>query len=169
MGYGFVDEIMYIAIPMVGGGMKAGVVLLSGMYAQALNVDASGIISHMIPASTLGNVSAIIGARMLVKLGDVSPFLTGNGKLMRKNDEDLSEVKKPAESIKLMVNVCHFFGWQNTISGNAVMGTYYLLIGEDIWKLEAALIFEEQLLYMVEKLIFLLWIRIKIAIFKEKW
>ncbi len=102
MGYGFVDAIMYIAIPMMGGGMGAGVVPLSGMYAQALNVDASGIISRMIPASTLGNVSAIIGAGMLAKLGDVKPSLTGNGKLMRKNDEDLSEEQKPAESIKLM-------------------------------------------------------------------
>lgn len=102
MGYGFVDAIMYVAIPMMGGGMGAGVVPLSGMYAQALNVDASGIISRMIPASTLGNVSAIIGAGMLAKLGEVKPSLTGNGKLMRKNDEDLSEEQKPGESIKLM-------------------------------------------------------------------
>lgn len=29
--------------------------------------------------------------------------------------------------IFLMVNVCYFFGWQNTISVNAVMGTHYLL------------------------------------------
>lgn len=102
MGYGFVEAVMYIAIPMMGGGMGAGVVPLSGMYAQALNTDASGIISRMIPASTLGNVSAIIGAGMLAKLGDVKPSLTGNGRLMRKNDEDLSEGQKPAESIKLM-------------------------------------------------------------------
>ena len=102
MGYGFVDAIMYVAIPMMGGGMGAGVVPLSGMYAQALNVDASGIISRMIPASTLGNVSAIIGAGMLAKLGEAKPSLTGNGKLMRKNDEDLSEEQKPAESIRLM-------------------------------------------------------------------
>lgn len=29
--------------------------------------------------------------------------------------------------IFLMVNICYFFGWQNTISVNAVMGTHYLL------------------------------------------
>lgn len=29
--------------------------------------------------------------------------------------------------IFLMVHVCYFFGWQNTISVNAVMGTHYLL------------------------------------------
>ncbi|NCB94001.1 MAG: 2-hydroxycarboxylate transporter family protein [Clostridia bacterium] len=102
MGYGFVDAIMYVAIPMMGGGMGAGVVPLSGMYAQALDVDAAGIISRMIPASTLGNVTAIIMAGMLNKLGQVRPALSGNGKLMRKNNEELSEEKKPAESIKLM-------------------------------------------------------------------
>jgi Na+/citrate or Na+/malate symporter len=102
VGYGFVDAIMYIAIPMMGGGMGAGVVPLSGMYSQALNADAAVIISRMIPASTLGNVMAIVGAGVLAKLGEIKPSLSGNGKLMRKNNEDLSEDEKPAESIKLM-------------------------------------------------------------------
>jgi Na+/citrate or Na+/malate symporter len=56
----------------------------------------------MIPASTLGNVMAIVGAGVLAKLGEIKPSLSGNGKLMRKNNEDLSEDEKPAESIKLM-------------------------------------------------------------------
>lgn len=102
MGYGFMDAIMYVAIPMMGGGMGAGVVPLSGMYAEALNVDAASVISRMIPASTLGNVTAIIGAGMLAKLGEIKPSLSGNGRLMRKETEDLSEGARPAESIKLM-------------------------------------------------------------------
>lgn len=102
MGYGFMDVVMYVAIPMMGGGMGAGVVPLSGMYAEALNVDASGIISRMIPASTLGNVTAIVAAGMLAKLGEVKPSLSGNGKLMRKETDDMSDSKKPAESIRLM-------------------------------------------------------------------
>ena len=71
VGYGFVDAIMFVAIPMMGGGMGAGVVPLSGMYAEALNADSSVMISRMIPASTLGNVMAIVGAGLLAKLGDV--------------------------------------------------------------------------------------------------
>lgn len=38
-GYGFADAIMYVAIPMMGGGMGAGVVPLSDMYAEALGQD----------------------------------------------------------------------------------------------------------------------------------
>jgi Na+/citrate or Na+/malate symporter len=102
VGYGFVDSIMYVAIPMMGGGMGAGVVPLSGMYAQALNTDAAGIISRMIPASTLGNVMAIVGAGLLAKLGDAKPSLNGHGKLMKKSDEDLSDDEKPADNVRLM-------------------------------------------------------------------
>lgn len=90
-GYGFVDGIMYVAIPMMGGGMGAGVVPLSGMYAEALGQDSAALISRMIPASTLGNVSAIVGAGLLAKIGTVKPSLTGNGQLMRKNDDSMKE------------------------------------------------------------------------------
>lgn len=102
MGYGFMDAIMYVAIPMMGGGMGAGVVPLSEMYAEALNADASGIISRMIPASTLGNVTAIVGAGLLAKLGEVKPSLSGNGKLMKKETDEMNDGEKPAESIQLM-------------------------------------------------------------------
>ena len=102
VGYGFVDAIMYVAIPMMGGGMGAGVVPLSGMYSEALGVDASGIISRMIPASTLGNVMAIVGAGLLAKLGDVKPALSGNGKLMKKMDGGMDEGKKAALDLQTM-------------------------------------------------------------------
>lgn len=93
VGYGFSNSIMYIAIPMMGGGMGAGVVPLSGMYAQALHVDASTVISKLVPANTLGNVVAIIYAGLLSKLGEVKPSLTGNGELMRNTDADMKEKK----------------------------------------------------------------------------
>ncbi len=102
MGYGFVNSIMYIAIPMMGGGMGAGVVPLSGMYAEALGVEASGVISRMIPASTLGNVTAIVAAGLLSRLGESIPSINGHGKLMRKEQSGMEEGKKPADSYKLM-------------------------------------------------------------------
>lgn len=93
VGYGFSNSIMYIAIPMMGGGMGAGVVPLSGMYAQALHVDAASVISKLVPANTLGNVVAIIYAGLLSKLGEVKPALTGNGELMRSQDTEMKEKK----------------------------------------------------------------------------
>ena len=103
MGYGFKDAIMYIAIPMMGGGMGAGVVPLSGMYAEALNLESAGeIMSRMIPASTRGNVTAIVLAGVLSRVGQKFPAINGNGQLMRKNQEDMSEGEAPAQDVKLM-------------------------------------------------------------------
>ncbi|MBO4819742.1 MAG: 2-hydroxycarboxylate transporter family protein [Firmicutes bacterium] len=103
MGYGFTDAIMYIAIPMMGGGMGAGVVPLSGMYAEALHLESAGeIMSRMIPASTLGNVTAIVLAGVLARVGQKFPSINGEGKLMRKNQEDMSEGEAPAQDVKLM-------------------------------------------------------------------
>jgi len=100
VGYGFVDAVMYVAIPMMGGGMGAGVVPLSGMYAEALQTDSAAIISRMIPASTLGNVMAIVGAGLLAKLGDVKPGLTGNGRLMRNHNSEMNEKKNSSVSLE---------------------------------------------------------------------
>ena len=74
----------------------------SGMYAEALGVEASGVISRMIPASTLGNVTAIVAAGLLSRLGESIPSINGRGKLMRKEQSGMEEGKKPADSYKLM-------------------------------------------------------------------
>ena len=102
LGYGFVDAIMYVAIPMMGGGMGAGVVPLSGMYAEALGVESGVLMSRMIPASTLGNVTAIVMAGVLARVGQAIPAINGQGKLMRKDQEDLSEGEAPPQDVKLM-------------------------------------------------------------------
>lgn len=91
IGYGFKEAIMFVAVPMMGGGMGAGVVPLSNMYSQALGRETSELLSIMIPASTLGNVMAIIGAGILAKIGMIKPSWSGNGKLMKNNSDDLDE------------------------------------------------------------------------------
>lgn len=113
IGYGFSEAIMFVAIPMMGGGMGAGVVPLSGMYAQAMGQDASILISRMVPASTLGNVCAIIGAGLLARLGQAKPALTGNGKLMRKDAEELKDSKEMPttvmnQGIGLILAMCFY-------------------------------------------------------------
>lgn len=87
LGYGFSESILYIALPMMSGGMGAGVIPLSGIYAGSLGTDAANIISRMIPASTLGNVFAIICAAIVAKIGTVKTNWNGNGTLMEMKDE----------------------------------------------------------------------------------
>ncbi len=102
VGYGFKEAIMFIAVPMMGGGMGAGVIPLSNMYSQALGTETSQLLSVMIPASTLGNVMAIIGAGLITKLGNVKPNWSGNGKLMRDSNTDLEEKKNNKLDLKML-------------------------------------------------------------------
>ncbi len=81
-GRGFNDSILYIAMPMMSGGMGAGVTPLSQIYSNATGLDQAGIISQMIPASAIGNVLAIMSAALIAKIGTKFPALNGNGKLM---------------------------------------------------------------------------------------
>lgn len=96
-GRGFGDSILYIALPMMSGGMGAGVAPLSEIYANATGLDQAAIISQMIPASAVGNVLAIISAALIVKMGSKLPSLNGNGKLM-----DMPEEKKKEDTSQKM-------------------------------------------------------------------
>lgn len=95
-GRGFGQTILYIALPMMSGGMGAGVIPLSGIYAGATGADSAQIISQMIPASAVGNVLAIICAALIAKIGTMVPAINGNGELMPSKDE-----KKSGKEMKL--------------------------------------------------------------------
>lgn len=93
MGYGFKEAILYIAIPIMGGGMGAGAVPLSQIFGSTLNLDTASMMSRMVPALALGNAFAIIAAGILDKIGKSRPSLTGNGTLM-KNQDAIAEEKE---------------------------------------------------------------------------
>ncbi len=92
-GRGFNESILYIAMPMMSGGMGAGVTPLSQIYANATGMEQAGIISQMIPASAIGNVLAIISAALIAKIGTKFPALNGNGKLMDIPEDKDKKVK----------------------------------------------------------------------------
>lgn len=92
-GRGFGQTILYIALLMMSGGMGAGVIPLSGIYAGATGADSAQIISQMIPASAIGNVLAIICAALIAKMGTMIPSINGNGQLMPTKDEKNQEKK----------------------------------------------------------------------------
>lgn len=87
-GRGFGETILYIALPMMSGGMGAGVIPLSEIYASATGIEQAQIISELIPASAIGNVLAIICAAMIAQIGNSFPKLNGNGELMKSNTNE---------------------------------------------------------------------------------
>ena len=91
LGNGFWGGILYMGVPMTSGGMTAGTVPLSGIYAGALGANASEMLTKMAPATVLGNCVAIIFGGLLNNYGRKHPELTGNGMLVN----DGRTVKKP--------------------------------------------------------------------------
>nr|WP_300001766.1 2-hydroxycarboxylate transporter family protein [Tissierella sp.] len=87
MGYGAKEAILYISLPIMGGGMGAGAVPLSQIFGDSLNVDPGSIFDKMVPAVALGNAMAIILAGLLDKLTKGNKKLSGDGKLLVSQEE----------------------------------------------------------------------------------
>jgi len=100
LGNGLAETILYMVLPIMGGGTSAGAVPMSQMFGEVLGTDPGEMLAIMTPAVALGNACSIIMAGLLDKLGKAKPSLTGNGNIMRGKGEALSENQdKKAEPI----------------------------------------------------------------------
>ncbi|WP_035050957.1 2-hydroxycarboxylate transporter family protein [Carnobacterium pleistocenium] len=100
IGHGFGKSVLYVSLPMMAGGIGAGSVPLSEIYASALGEPSSEIISQLIPASAFGNILAIIAAALIAKIGVSFPKYNGHGAIMKENTE---EIKEDERELKLDV------------------------------------------------------------------
>lgn len=100
-GNGFWDNILYVLMPMTSGGMTAGTVPLSSIYATQLGLDASDILTRMAPATVLGNCIAIVVAGLLNNAGTKHPSWTGNGQLVNDGRPVKKSIPSPASVAKL--------------------------------------------------------------------
>ncbi len=82
MGYGFGKAILMVAAPIMGGGVGAGAIPMSEIYAKIAGGQSADYLSTLVPATQVGNALAILCAALLNKLGKVKPKLSGDGKLM---------------------------------------------------------------------------------------
>jgi Na+/citrate or Na+/malate symporter len=112
-GYGAREAILYITIPIMGGGMGAGAVPLSKIFGETLGKEPAEMINVMIPAVALGNALSIVAGGLLNRLGKVKTGLTGgtgiNAQLMRVKGEDAAaelniapEYQKARDTINLV-------------------------------------------------------------------
>lgn len=103
MGYGGKEAILYIGIPIMGGGMGAGAVPLSKIFGSVLMKDPAEMLSIMVPAVALGNAFAIVMAGLLDRLAKSKKSLSGNGELMViKDDSVVEEETKSGIDLKKM-------------------------------------------------------------------
>jgi len=102
LGRGFMDSILLIALPIMGGGMGAGAVPLVEIMSGNSGLSAEQLLSMMVPALAIGNALAIVMGGLLNKLGNVYPQLTGNGRLMRNVEASSANAPKAGTSINTL-------------------------------------------------------------------
>jgi Na+/citrate or Na+/malate symporter len=76
-GYGAQNAILFVTMPIMGGGMGAGAVPLSRIFGETLGRDPGEMINMMIPAVALGNALSIVAGGLLNRLGKAKTSLTG--------------------------------------------------------------------------------------------
>lgn len=97
LGFSFKHAALYVAFPMMAGGIGAGIVPLSASYASALHQSAGDILNQLFPAVVIANLLAIIGSSLLVKFTTHSK-MNGHGALL-KTDEQVSGKQSAAPTM----------------------------------------------------------------------
>lgn len=120
IGKGFSYGALYVAFPAMGGGVGAGAVPLSKIYASSMHGAAAGYFSHLLPAVILANIFAILGASWVSKLLSNSKY-NGHGQML------------PGE-FKASKTNASAFSFTKLGVGMAVAGAIYL-VGEILTKL----------------------------------
>jgi CCS family citrate carrier protein len=149
-GYGAKKALLFISIPIMGGGMGAGAVPLSKIFGESLGTDPASMLSVMVPAVALGNALAIVMGGMLDRIGKIVKPLSGEGQLMKtgvkeaKSDLDLSpEAKADRERFDLVqmgsglfIATCFFgFGALLNYFIPAIHGYAWMIISVAVIKL----------------------------------
>lgn len=83
VGMPFAEVITRYFLPIMGGGAGAGALPMSEVYGNVTNGNATEYFNHAIGVLTLGNLTAIGIASLLVYVGKIFPAISGEGKLVR--------------------------------------------------------------------------------------
>lgn len=109
LGNGFADSVMYVSLPMMSGGMGAGITPLSQIYADGLaNGNQAAIFSQLAPAVTFGNILAIIGALFIAKAFAKTKY-NGHGNLINATKEELEKPKITLDAQQIGVGMLFSF------------------------------------------------------------
>lgn len=93
--------ITHYVLPVMGGGNAAGAIPMSEVYADATGKESGDYYGFAISVLTIANLIAILAASALNKLGQVFPAISGNGKLMRfQNEADAAQEDSGGEELQ---------------------------------------------------------------------
>ncbi len=110
LGLGFGHSVMFVSMPMMAGGIGAGAVPLSHIYAQGLGASSGSMFSQLIPAVTLGNVLAVIGAALISKIWANTKY-DGHGVLLPISEDEKTEPIKNLDATRIGVGMLIAFSF----------------------------------------------------------
>jgi len=85
----------------MGGGMGAGAVPLVEILSGPMQMSSADLLSRMVPAVVIANTLAILVGSLLARLGRRYPSLTGNGKLMvKENSQSIADEQAEAPTLQ---------------------------------------------------------------------
>jgi malate:Na+ symporter len=102
LGFGFAQGILFIAAPIMAGGLGVGAVPMSQMYAAATGSDAAVFMGQLMSAVVVANIVCILVAGLYNGLGRRRQLFigfNGHGKLLRiegRTDELATDTKRDA-------------------------------------------------------------------------
>src|SRR5699024_5468436 len=100
LGYDIKHTLFYIVVPIIGGGIGEGILLLSIAYSSILGDSAESFVSQMIPAAVIGNIFAVVTAGVMMRVGEKYTKLSGNGKLVKsESTEESIDNKKEKDKV----------------------------------------------------------------------
>lgn len=97
-GYGGMQAVLFIGIPIMGGGMGAGAVPLSQVFGDSMKADPGYLLSMMIPAVALGNAMSVVAGGLLNRFGKNRPSISGEGQLMMLSSNEMAATQITEEA-----------------------------------------------------------------------
>ena len=94
-----VESLVMYVLPVMGGGVGAGAVPMSQVYADVTGGDAAGFLSFATAIIAIANIISIIGAVGMNLLGELVPALTGKGELVRRHGVTATVEKEESVAI----------------------------------------------------------------------
>lgn len=99
LGFGLREAVLFIAAPIMGGGVGAGIVPMSQIYESQMGGDASSYVSQLIPAVIIANILTIFCAGVFngitYKGQQFFMGFNGNGQIVRVEGKSADFTSKP--------------------------------------------------------------------------
>lgn len=101
LGLDLKEAFFFIIVPVMAGGVGEGALPLSMGYAAMMGMNQATVFAQLLPCVFMGGLIGVLYAGALNRLGQIKPNLTGNGKLVKDEKEDIETKGKDVKKSSL--------------------------------------------------------------------